>query len=440
MAEQDSARRLTLREWTKCRVALTSDQADALRSVGRGGQRWLGVEKIASSTGGGSGVDGYGTYQLTPRHFVGSFTAAGVSVIVRPKIKLENLFLLLEVGLPPAAWRDEAADYASSAELLPSLVSFFARTAETTVARGLFHHYRREEDDLIALRGRIDFARQFRRGGVLVPTACVWDDFTPDVDENRCLLAGIRRSLAVPGVPAEDRHRLRRVAAAIDGVVKLASLEALNRIDRLELNGFTCLNQHYRPALRLARLLLANLTLHDQHGDTAGSAFMVDMNRLFEDFVTARLQAAMRGRLDVAAQQQRSLDEENHIAMRPDLLLRWQGTDVGVADIKYKLAADSSGEDAVEAVGHQSDYYQLLAYTTALKVGDGTLIYCADANDHPTAPTLDTTRLPSVVAVRNAGVRLHAYAVDLSGTSSEIDAQIAALAEHLEETSGSSGS
>ena len=50
--------------------------------------------------------------------------------------------------------------------------------------------------------------------------------------------------------------------------------------------NFTRLNSHYEPALRLARLILANLTLVDQRGSTTASSFLLDMNRLFERFVT----------------------------------------------------------------------------------------------------------------------------------------------------------
>ena len=432
MRDSSGIRRLTLREWTPCSAELTSEQAESLRSAGRGGQPWVRVEKAAGHDGNSDGTSH--TYQVTPRHFVGSFSVPGLSVFVRPKIRLENLFLLLEVGLPPDAWREEATDYARSANLLPSLVSFFARAAETTVARGLFHHYRREEDDLLALRGRIDFARQFRRGGLLVPMACTWDDFTADVDENRCLLAGIRRSLAVPGVPAEDRRRLRRVMAALDSVAEPTSAAALGRLNDLEANGFTRLNEHYRPALRLARLLLANLTLADQHGDIAASAFMVDMNQLFERFVTARLQEALRGRLEVGAQSRLHLDEQERIVIQPDLRLRRDGADAGVADVKYKLTEDTKGFDVDEVAGHQSDYYQLFAYATALDVRDGTLIYCADVSGEPAAPTSAVSRPPSVVTVRNAGVRLHAYAVDLSGSPGDIDTQFATLADYLAAT------
>ncbi|MYA82300.1 MAG: hypothetical protein F4155_13985 [Acidimicrobiales bacterium] len=437
--------RLVLREWTPCPIDLTLDQAEALRDVGSGGQSWLRVERARSRAKGDNQ-----SYKVTPRHFVGSFSAAGFTVIVRPKIKPENLFLLLEVGLSPEAWQAEAIDYAESNELLPTLVSFFARTAETTLARGLFHHYRHEEDDLLALRGRSDFVRQFRRGGVLVPMACSWDDFTADVDENRCLTAAIRLALRVPDVPPDDRRRLRRLLAALDGVAEPTALVALGCIDRLDRSGYTRLNEHYRPALRLARLILANYTLQDQHGDTAASAFMVDMNQLFEDFVTARLQRALRSRLHVRAQTQPYLDDKRRVRIQPDLAFEHQGRNVGCADLKYKLA--DSDTDAVGPLARHGDYYQLLAYTTALNLSEGTLIYCADVNrneigDPDGSAGLDrmtdaagedsghdgavATLAKSTITVQHVGTKLHAVAIDLSGTPSDIETQITALADHL---------
>lgn len=105
--------------------------------------------------------------------------------------------------------------------------------------------------------------------------ACSWDEFTADVDENRCLRTSARQALRVRGVPFDDRRRLRRLLAALDGVAEPAVPAALDCLDRVQ---FTRLNEHYRPALKLARLILANFTLQDRHGDTAASAFMLDMN------------------------------------------------------------------------------------------------------------------------------------------------------------------
>ena len=43
---------------------------------------------------------------------------------------------------PQSAWRREAFDYATDADLLPSVIAFFARTVETTLARGVLRSYR----------------------------------------------------------------------------------------------------------------------------------------------------------------------------------------------------------------------------------------------------------------------------------------------------------
>ena len=79
----------------------------------------------------------------------------------------------------------------------------------------------------------------------------------------------------------------------------------------------------------------------------------------FERFVTERLKRALRGRLDVKSQHCDRLDEDRRVVIRPDLLFSSQGTARFVADIKYKLTDEG-------ARGRAADYYQLLAYTTAL--------------------------------------------------------------------------
>ena len=421
--EAGGDRRIVLHEWSTERWRLDDEMARHL-----GETPWISVATDREP----------GWWRVSTRQWVGAFSLDDLRVIVRPKIKSENLFLLLEVGLPPEAWQAEAIDYATNDELLPALVSFFARSAETTLARGLFHHYRHEEDDLLALRGRIDFVRQFRRGGVLVPMACEWDDFTADIDENRCLTAAIRLALRVPDVPHDDRRRLRRLLAALDGVAEPTASVALDRLDRIQ---YTRLNEHYRPALRLARLILANCTLQDQHGDTAASAFMLDMNQLFEDFVTSRLQRKLRGRLDVKAQSRPHLDVEKRVEIRPDLAFLQHGETIGVADLKYKLTdGESSAAGTVGPLARHGDYYQLLAYTTALGLPEGTLIYCAEVNENEALErqTANGSLSTSTITVRHAGTMLHTVAIDLSGSPRDIDAQIAALAEHFVETPGTS--
>ncbi len=419
------ARTLTLREHSSEILPLTGDQAGALNRVGDG--KYLSIEPSEPS----------GHWQVSAHNYVGSINVGGLQVLVRPKIPLRNLFLLLEVGLRERDWRDEATRYETTGDLLPALVSFFARAAETTLARGLYHSYRERRDRLVAMRGRIDMERQLTRPGVVIPTACRFTDFTADLIENSYMKAAVSRSLRVAGVQPVDRRRLMQHLVTLEDVG-----DVRHHPTDHESVVFTRLNEHYKPALRLARLVLENLTLQDAIGETQASSFMVDMNHLFERFVTERLRRALRERLDVKDQHRSYLGKGRAVAIRPDLVLGSAGSAKFVADIKYKLTDDSAG-------GRNADYYQLLAYTTALDLPEGVLIYCLDA-DRPdgagsgwslgtstTSAPAPVTTAPvgtaaiSSVRVRHTGTVLHTYALDLSGTPDDVGRHMNALADWI---------
>ncbi|MDE0369488.1 MAG: hypothetical protein OXI84_05025 [bacterium] len=348
-----------------------------------------------------------GIWSVTAREHVGTLVVDDMRILIRPKIRLENLFLMLEVGLPKRAWRKEDYDYATNPDLLQSLVSFYARTLETTLARGLYRSYENRNEDLKAIRGRIDFGRQLSRARLPMPVACRYGEFTSDVIENRGLRAAIRRSLRVTGVQATDRRRLMRELVAMEEVSDTPVSG-----DDLQGVHYTRLNDHYRPALGLARLLLDHLTLVDRRGGTTAASFMVNMNDLFERFVTERLRRALQGRLLVEDQTRDYLDIEKKVRIRPDLRFRdpRSGSVTYVGDIKYKLTED--------AVARSADYYQLLAYTTALDLPEGVLIYCQADGGRPARE----------VTVRHAGKRLHVRSLNLRGSPSEVASEIENLA------------
>jgi 5-methylcytosine-specific restriction enzyme subunit McrC len=117
----------------------------------------------------------------------------------------------------------------------------------------------------------------------------------------------------------------------------------------------------------------------------------------------------------VRAQRTLHLDAGRHVRIRPDLIFeRGPGEPVYVADTKYKITADGFGREA--------DYYQILAYATALGVPEGMLIYCQCGGMAP----------PRDVRVRNLGTRLRTWPVDLSGGPADVDLQLLRLADEVD--------
>lgn len=347
--------------------------------------------------------------------WVGTVVIDDMRLLIRPKVPLHNLFLMLTAGLPGSAWRNEQFGYAQSASLLDSIAGFFARQAWRTLSAGLLRSYRVEHDELVALRGRIDMPAVFRQPGRASPVPCSFDDFTADVLENRALRAAtrllLRQPLTAPGV----RSELHRVLVLLEGV-------ADEPVTSREINEWLArrvnrLNEHYVPAMRLAELILDRASLLDRAGDRSGSAFLLDMNDLFQRFLTLRLQQLTpRGLRVLAEPPGHHLDRERTIGLWPDLVV----TDprqrpLYVGDVKYKLAAPGKARSG--------DYYQMLAYCTGLDLPEGVLIYClADGADPADA---------TVKVVKHLGTRLSLYHLDMSGSVADVERAVAELARWL---------
>nr|WP_165490118.1 hypothetical protein [Propioniciclava sinopodophylli] len=168
----------------------------------------------------------------------------------------------------------------------------------------------------------------------------------------------------------------------------------------------------------MARLILGGAGHAQGIGTARVSAFLVDMNAVFEDFVFASLRHRLRGTWTVTRQQVVPLGAQGQLPGEPDLLFRdASGKAKLVADSKYKLTTDGRGRSA--------DYYQLLAYCTALGLPRGVLVYC-DAGEG--------TELPARrVQVRNVATRLDTIRVPLSGSPGRISEALDHVALQLQD-------
>ncbi|KAA0235917.1 MAG: restriction endonuclease [Actinobacteria bacterium] len=396
---------LVLREHTATEVEINDALARRVPIV-TGGR--IGVRPAAEP----------GRYFIDTAQYVGSVVLDDLPILVRPKIPLHNLFLLLTVGVPSDSWRDEWFGHDRDESLLASIAEFFARTAERTLARGLLHSYRVQHAPLVALRGRLDLAATFRQPGIVSPVPCSYDDFTVDIDENRVLRAATRQLLRLAGVAATTRSVLLRLLVRLEGVadVHVDGEAVRDLLDR----RITRLNSYYEPALRLSEIILRNASLIDRSGRAEASAFLLDMNALFQRFLTERLRQALVGRLEVQAEPREHLDRDRQIVIEPDLVFAADGERRYVGDVKYKLSPPGRA--------YNSDLYQLLAYCTALGLDEGLLIYCLrDETDLRSAPKAGIGEY----VVRRVGTRLRTYHLDMSGGMEDVERSISGLADWI---------
>ena len=287
----------------------------------------------------------------------------------------------------------------------------FAASARRAFSRGVVHGYRTEEEALHTVRGRIRFADQMRRRfGIPMPVEVRYDDFTEDVLANRL----VRRAAERLGRMRIRSPSSRAGLAWIDGTLENVALVEYPRHAVPEV-VFNRLNEHYREVVALARLILRHGTIETGRGAIRAPGFLMDMNRVFQEFVTR----ALRESLGLSDRTFRSdsgvrgvtLDEARRVDLRPDLSW-WEGpTCRFVGDAKYKRVQDGHVPNA--------DLYQLLAYATALDLPGGLLVYAqGEAAD-------------AVHVVRHAGRRLEVAALDLSGTIDELRRRIEGLAERV---------
>jgi 5-methylcytosine-specific restriction enzyme subunit McrC len=342
-------------------------------------------------------------WELRSARKVGVVRAGALTVWIHPKITVDRLLWMLGWARNPGWVDGEPIGFLPASELVPVIAEAYCVQAERALRGGLLHGYREVDDISMVLRGRLRADEQLRRRyGLAVPLLVRYDDHLADIAENQLLRAAAARLLWLPGVPARVGQRLQALHGLLADVSDLIPGRPLPRWLP------TRLNVRYHDALWLAQVVLAAGAVDHEPGPVRLDGFLVDLYRVFEDFVTATLAAVLErhgGRCQ--AQDPHTLDEDGAIAVRPDLVWRLDGAPAAVIDAKYK-AEHYSGFP-------QADLYQALAYATAYHLPVAHLVY-AKGNEVARGWT-----------VRHAGVRIIAHTLDLSAPSDDLLGQVDAL-------------
>jgi 5-methylcytosine-specific restriction enzyme subunit McrC len=332
-------------------------------------------------------------YVLNPNQFVGVVALpSGRRLESFPKVPVRSLFYMLAVVYDlPSPFLPEWSEFDELDEMLEFVVAHYADLLESRISHGLYRTYAEREENLSAVRGRIAVADDVRHNFVLRHrTFCRFAEFTWDVPENQ-ILRQVAHLVAGWVRKPELRMRLRRIDRLMGEVT--ATNFAASALDRFTYHR---LNDDYQPMHRLCRLFLEGASLSEAAGAFSFRTFLLDMNRLFEAFVTQVLRDRAPSGIAVEDQVPVYLGHEKKVPMRPDIVVRDRGVPRLVADCKYKRLEPD------EFRNH--DVYQVLAYCTAINVEQGLLLYPVHEVD-----------VRDEVSIRHVPVIVRQTTLDLSG-------------------------
>ena len=344
-----------------------------------------------------------GQWDLRPDSKVGVVRLPDLTVEIRPKLPIDSVLFLASYALGAFKLKPDVADLDRSTDLVEAMVQIFHAAVRQATGRGLLQGYETQEETLNVVRGRIRIEDQLRRRfGIAVPIEVRYDEFTPDIPANRLLKAAVRR-LALLTQRSPHTRRLLSAMRAIFANVSDVEYRSTDLPD-IPINP---LNAHYQPALALAELILKSGTVKLAAGKVKSASFLIDMNKVFEDFVVVGLREAL-GLSDYAFPQEARgrefwLDACQKVQLKPDISW-WRGDRcVFVGDAKYKRTTVHGAQN--------HDIYQALAYAVAAGLPSALLIYAHDEQERIS---------PVTYHIREAGKHIKVAVLDLHGQPEEI--------------------
>ncbi len=260
------------------------------------------------------------------------------------------------------------------------LTRLFASNLLEEWQRGTFRNYQSVSDTLPVLKGKWNLTEQLRRPERKHLFTVTYDEFTADNQLNRVLRYVVERLYQLT-CNFHNRQMLHELQQWMEEVTLLP---ALNIAD-LYLICITRLNKRYEPLLNLARLFLENESLQLSSGNFQTFAFALDMNKLFEEFIISFID---RHRFEILPQHlqdcellpqsagavrylARNSDNHQVFQLKPDLVIRQNGSFPLLVDTKYKRLKEGDRKLGIS----QSDFYQMYAYAQCYKCPHVLMIY-----------------------------------------------------------------
>lgn len=305
-------------------------------------------------------------------HYVGVLQTPNFTLEILPKADRDPVpagwrRLLIEMV---AACSSLAIDHAAVAtpsfrtdSLLEVYLLDFLTQVERLLRQGLAKQYRMVTENCRAVRGRLRFAEQVRHNAVHQERFFV-EHAVHSMDHPLHQL--LKKALQVVENVSSNPDTGQRTRRLLHSLTRVSDqpLEALMS-RKITFNRYS---ERYRTAITAARQLLKANFPHMYQGNThQGFAFMLDMNRLFEEFVYRRLHRLSTVH-EFSVHRQTAQSLWGTTQARPDIVIKFaDGRKNVVVDTKWKVLPQSRPS--------AEDLHQIYVYNQLFEAQRGVLLY-----------------------------------------------------------------
>jgi 5-methylcytosine-specific restriction enzyme subunit McrC len=272
---------------------------------------------------------------------------------------------------------DNALLQTSRMPLLDIFIHQFLQAVQAIVKRGLRGGYSTRQDNLFALRGKLQVATHLRENLIRRERFfSEFDEFSTDRAENRLIHTALKLALSCSS--SALNQQLARELCFVFCDVPVSKVPSVD-LQLIELDRDM---GYYTSALAWATLILRGHSPLTNSGKNEAPSMLFPMQDVFEAYVAKHLKAQLHPSFDLQ-KQPRSLslvrygdkdDDEGWFQLKPDLLLTDSTVNRMVLDTKWKLI-DGSKDNSRDKFGlSQADFYQMYAYGQTYLQGDGDIV------------------------------------------------------------------
>lgn len=314
-------------------------------------------------------------WELTAQGWVGHIAVhPHLTITIEPKVPLPNLFSMWEIayGLRDFDLLAGLAHVNSLASFYEHIVRLLLQRVQKRQRQGLYQAYQSREEAMMYVRGQVKLPP--RPSPALSPTLlCRYQQQTADVPDNQILTFTLAQVARGRRCSPSLQTAVRRTVHHLQQVTTLTPF----RPEDCRSRSYTRLNQDYQVMHALCRFLLDHQLPDTAGGDHPMQPFLLDMARLYEQFVAAWLQINLPSPWQLKAQETVTVGRDQDIRFNIDLVLYdSHGRVHAVLDTKYKTPARTA----------PADLNQIVTYAQAKGSAEAALIYPI-----PLATPLDVT-------------------------------------------------